>query len=166
MKRKSLAFLVPIAIMAMYSSQIAAQQGSGQNKGQQLQEQTLTFEERLQYLGLDIPDEVKKRFQELDELPSPVLLNPEEYFDWRIMGGVTPVKDQGACGSCWDFAATGAFESAILIGDAVEWDLSEQQVLSCNTGGSSCSGGWMEDAYNLFMGYGAVEESCMPYEAD
>ncbi|MEE8417868.1 MAG: C1 family peptidase [candidate division Zixibacteria bacterium] len=166
MKRKSIAFLVAIAIMAMYSSQIAARDGSGQDKGHQPQKETLTFEERLQYLGLDIPDKVKKRFEELDKLPPPVLLNTQEYFDWRIMGGVTPVKDQGACGSCWDFAATGAFESAIVIADGIEWDLSEQQVLSCNTGGSSCDGGWMEDAYDVFMGYGAVEESCMPYEAD
>jgi hypothetical protein len=166
MKRKPITFLVAVAIMAICSWQIAAAAGSDQNNGRQPQKETLTFEQRLQHLGLDIPDDVKKRFEELDKLPSPVLLNTEEYFDWRIMGGVTPVKDQGACGSCWDFAATAAFESAIMIADGIEWDLSEQQVLSCNTGGSSCSGGWMEDAYDVFMGYGAVDESCMPYEAD
>lgn len=166
MTRRSVAFLAGIIILAIGPMPLAAEQDSSLDKDNTHERSTLTFEERLQYLGLDIPDEVKRRFEELDRLPPPVLLNPEEYFDWRLMGGVTPVKDQASCGSCWDFAATGAFESAILIADSVEWDLSEQQVLSCNTGGSSCSGGWMEDAYNLFMSYGAVEERCMPYEAD
>ena len=166
MKRRSAAFLAGIAILVVFPLLAAAQQSSALIKADSPEKSGLTFEERLQHLGLNIPDEVKKRFEELDKLPPPMLLNTEEYFDWRTMRGVTPVKDQGNCGSCWDFAATGAFESSILIADGVEWDLSEQQVLSCNTGGSSCSGGWMEDAYDLFMDYGAVEESCMPYEAD
>lgn len=166
MRNEFIVILLAIAVLAMSAVGVVAQDDSGKNGVQNAKEKTLTFEERLQYLGLDIPDEVKKRFEELDKLPPPVLLNTEDYFDWRTMGGVTPVKDQGNCGSCWDFAATGAFESAVLIADSIEWDLSEQQVLSCNTGGSSCNGGWMEDAYAVFMGYGAVEESCMPYEAD
>ena len=166
MIRKSIAILLAVAVMAMSATWVAAQQDSGQNSGQKPKKENLSFEERLQYLGLEIPDEVKKRFEELDRLPPPVLLNTEDFFDWRMMGGITPVKDQGNCGSCWDFAATGAFESAVLIADSIEWDLSEQQVLSCNTGGSSCAGGGMEDAYAVFMGYGAVEEACMPYQAD
>ena len=124
------------------------------------------LQERMKYLGLIIPDHVRRRFEKLDKQPPPVLLSTEDVFDWRVMGGVTPVKNQGQCGSCWDFAATGAFESSVLINTEIEMDLSEQQVLSCNTGGSSCGGGWMEDAYYIFMNYGAVYESCMPYEAD
>lgn len=126
----------------------------------------LPLEERILRLGLRIPDEVQRRFAKLDKLPPPVLLDTEDIFDWRELNGVTPVKDQASCGSCWDFAATGSFESAILIADNEELDLSEQQVLSCNTGGSSCDGGWMADAYNLFMSYGAIDETNMPYEAD
>jgi len=126
----------------------------------------LSPEERRMRLGLNIPEEVRLRFQELDKLPPPVILDTEEIFDWRDLNGVTPVTDQLSCGSCWDFAATAAFESAYLIAEDVVLDLSEQQVLSCNTGGGSCEGGWMEDAYNLFMSYGAVGETCMPYQAD
>jgi C1A family cysteine protease len=126
----------------------------------------MPLEERIKHLGLIIPDDVKERFEELNKLPVPELKESRDRFDWREMDGVTPVKNQADCGSCWDFAATGALESIVLITDSIEWDLSEQQVLSCNTGGSSCDGGWMDDAYNLFMSYGAVEESCMPYEAD
>jgi C1A family cysteine protease len=87
-------------------------------------------------------------------------------WDWREQGGVTPVKDQGACGSCWIFCAEGAFESLILIETAQELDLSEQQVLVCNEEGYGCGGGWMYVAYNVFMSPGAVLEACMPYMAD
>ena len=97
----------------------------------------------------------------VDYPPAP---NPT-IFDWRDMGGTTEVKNQGNCGSCWAFCATAAFESIIKINTGVEWDLSEQQVVSCNTGGDDCDGGWMNSAYNLFRSYGAVEESCMPYTA-
>ncbi len=126
----------------------------------------LSPEERQARLGLNIPEEVRLRFQELNKLPPPVLLDTEEIFDWRDLNGVTPVTDQQSCGSCWDFAATAAFESAYLIAEGVVLDLSEQQVLSCNTEGGSCDGGWMEYAYNLFMSYGAVGEDCMPYQAN
>jgi hypothetical protein len=125
----------------------------------------LPIEERHKRLGLVIPEAAKDRFVELNQLPPPALLNPQDIFDWRLMNGVTPVKDQASCGSCWDFAATGAFESAYLIGTGIVPDFSEQQVLSCNTGGSSCAGGWMWDGYDLFMTYGAIDESCMPYQA-
>lgn len=126
----------------------------------------LPLEERRARLGLVIPEDVKQRFEELNKLPSPILLNTEDYFDWREFGCVTPVKDQGDCGSCWDFAATGAFESAYLIAIGIVPDFSEQQVLVCNGGGSSCDGGSTDDAYILFVMYGVVDESCMPYQAD
>jgi hypothetical protein len=54
-------------------------------------------------------------------------------FDWRDYGVVTPAKDQGSCGSCWAFTSAGALESKILILGGPEYDLSEQQQVSCNT---------------------------------
>jgi hypothetical protein len=126
----------------------------------------IPLDERYHYLGVVIPDEAARRFAILDSLPSPPLLATEAVFDWRLLGGVTPVKNQGGCGSCWDFAATGAFESAYLVATGDVPDFSEQQVLSCNTGGSSCAGGWSGDAYDLFRAFGAVDEICMPYEAN
>jgi C1A family cysteine protease len=125
----------------------------------------LPLEERHKLLGARLPEEARRHFAELDNQPSPPLLNPQSYFDWRNLGGVTPVKNQGGCGSCWDFAATGSFESAYLIATGDTLDLSEQQVLSCNAGNSGCGGGWTNDAYNLFRDYGSIGESCMPYQA-
>lgn len=167
MKRLILIFgiILFMGLVLVYTQSLnAEEQDSSEFADRQMND--VFLKERMKYLGLIIPENVKKRFEELDKQPPPMLLNTEDVFDWREMGGVTPVKDQGQCGSCWDFAATGAFESAVLINTDIEMDLSEQQVLSCNTGGSSCSGGWMEDAYDIFMNYGAVYESCMPYEAD
>lgn len=89
-------------------------------------------------------------------------------FDWRDSGVMTPVKNQGGCGSCWDFAATAAFEAAVKKHDGIEYDLSEQQVLSCNIygQGASCDGGTADAVFDLFTRYGAVLESCMPYQAN
>ena len=62
--------------------------------------------------------------------PSPQLPSA---FDWRNRNGVTPVKDQARCGSCWAFSTVGLLESKIRIKDGVIEDLSEQYLVSCNT---------------------------------
>ncbi len=93
-------------------------------------------------------------------------------WDWRERNGVTSIKDQGACGSCWAFAAVGTFESAIKIQDGTEEDLSEQWLVSCTDAGS-CNGGWFTTAFEYFLwnldpcgDTGAVLEEDFPYEAD
>lgn len=94
-----------------------------------------------------------------DKDPLPVV------FDWRTLNGVTPAKNQGSCGSCWAFAATGEMEAKIRIyyGNRV-LDLSEQQIISCNPYGSGCGGGWAGSAYYVFQHRGGVTEDAMPYE--
>ncbi|MDD3643624.1 MAG: C1 family peptidase, partial [Candidatus Krumholzibacteria bacterium] len=99
----------------------------------------------------------------------PVITAPEgatydPVFDWRAMGGATPAKDQGGCGSCWDFAATGQLESHVKIFEGREEDLSEQQVLDCTPYDAGCDGGWASAAYYVWINYGAVREVCLPYE--
>lgn len=86
-------------------------------------------------------------------------------WDWRDHDGVTPVQDQGGCGSCWAFASVGALEAAARLTDGVIYDLSEQQLISCNTFGYSCNGGWFEGCYDVFATHGAILEESMPYEA-
>jgi C1A family cysteine protease len=63
--------------------------------------------------------------------------------DWRAQGAVTPVKQQGQCGACWSFAATGALEGAWkLFGPNHTLDsLSEQQLVDCSAKNSGCDGG-------------------------
>lgn len=63
-------------------------------------------------------------------------------FDWRNYGVVTPIKDQGNCGSCWAFTASGFLESeSIRRGGVKNVDLSEQYLLKCNTASAGCNGG-------------------------
>eukprot|EP00756_Hemistasia_phaeocysticola_P037146 Hpha_TRINITY_DN16680_c2_g6::TRINITY_DN16680_c2_g6_i1::g.182353::m.182353 len=65
--------------------------------------------------------------------------------DWRTKGAVTPVKDQGQCGSCWAFSTTGVTESHnYLHGDGKLTQLSEQEFVSCQKG---CNGGSPVYAY-------------------
>jgi C1A family cysteine protease len=95
-----------------------------------------------------------------------------ETFDWRDKGVVTrakderhpvsPADDQGRCGSCWAFAAVGAFESKILIAGGAEYDLSEQQQVSCNTEQYGCCGGYLNAAL-FWRDRGPVQESCTDY---
>lgn len=127
----------------------------------------LTDEELLSLCGLKIPPDLDarraraKREGRMIEAISGMAFPAT--FDWRTQGGVTSIKNQGNCGSCWAFAAAGAFESQILIGSGLDEDLSEQAVMACNTYGDGCDGGWMSTCYDMWMDYGAVREACMPY---
>jgi C1A family cysteine protease len=105
------------------------------------------------------------------EAPSQTAVVLPVAFNWRNNNGnyVTPVKNQGSCGSCWDFAATATAESATLIGNLTPYtqnplDLSEQVVLSCS-GAGSCGGGWTSGAGNFLIKTGTPLESCYPYTA-
>jgi C1A family cysteine protease len=82
-------------------------------------------------------------------------------WDWRTMNGVTPVKDQGGCGSCWAFGTIGAAESMLAIKSDTTVDLSEQQLIACNTLSYGCSGGWW--VFDMLMNPGAALESAFPY---
>jgi len=115
-------------------------------------------------LDQDIYEQFFHTMPSVDSLPAS--------FDWRNNNGnwLTPIKNQGQCGSCWAFAAVGAAESAIKIATSdplTNPDLAEQYLVSdCHSYSSiqTCCGGSKELALNFIRDIGIPDEACMPYE--
>jgi C1A family cysteine protease len=90
-------------------------------------------------------------------------------WDWGSCNGViTPVRNQGQCGSCWAFSATENIESyCVLAGASSEW-YSVEQIVDCDTSGEDqgCNGGWPSGAYTYIKNAGGIEtETAYPYTA-
>lgn len=87
--------------------------------------------------------------------------------DWTTLGAVTPVKDQGQCGSCWSFSATGAMEGSYQVASSHLVSLAEQQLVDCDTatGNEGCNGGWPYLSMTYASINGACKESSYPYRA-
>ncbi|CAO2041916.1 unnamed protein product [Urochloa humidicola] len=94
-------------------------------------------------------------------------------FDWRDHGAVGPVKNQGSCGSCWSFSASGALEGAHFLSTGKLEVLSEQQMVDCDhecdpsdarSCDAGCNGGLMTTAFRYLQKVGGLEsEKDYPY---
>ncbi|XP_062521536.1 digestive cysteine proteinase 1-like [Corticium candelabrum] len=89
--------------------------------------------------------------------------------DWRLIGAVTPVKDQGICGSCWSFGTAETIEGALFLHKkrTMMVELSQQNLMDCTWqyGNNGCDGGEEWRAYEWIMANGgiATADSYGPY---
>jgi len=132
----------------------------------------LTEQEMQSRMGVRLPENVEDmRANATMHIVVPSSGPEQATIDYRWWGGVTPVKNQGQCGSCYSFSASGALETA-------EWmrnkktrlpDVSEQNIVDCTVqapyNNHGCSGGWMWNAFKYIQDVGGImPQSYYPYE--
>lgn len=114
--------------------------------------------------------EIKSEKDSPSSLSSPVSpATLPSSWDWRNVHGenwMTPVRDQGSCGSCWAFGALGSVEAGINLhyNQHLDVDLSEQDVV-CSYPGSCYWGGNVLLSFLHLRDRGLVTEQCLPYRA-
>jgi C1A family cysteine protease len=92
--------------------------------------------------------------------------------DWRAKGAVTPVKNQGECGSCYAFSAIGALEAAVFRNTGRLEVLSEQNIVDCTTDdhtyySGGCDGGTQDTGMKYAIdNNGVASDAGYPYEGE
>jgi len=130
--------------------------------------QTATFDVN-QFSGMAFA-EFSSRFLNLvdseeTDLPAlgevPVLENRASDIDWDV----TPVKNQGSCGSCWAFGTMGSIEHRHKVKTGTTVDLAEQQLVDCDKVSHGCSGGLPSSAMNYLANKDIFTTASYPYKA-
>merc|ERR1712147_478790 len=105
-------------------------------------------------------------YKPVERLSEPELLDTENLADevnWVTKGAVTPVKNQGQCGSCWSFSTTGSVEGAMFLKTGKLQSFSEQQLVDCDKVDQGCNGGLMDNAFKYIESNPLQLESAYPY---
>ncbi|XP_047461694.1 procathepsin L-like [Mugil cephalus] len=123
---------------------------------------TEEINEKLNGFKLEDPDGfTNATFKDASGLSAP------QSVDWRKDGLVSPVRNQGLCGSCWAFSSLGALEGQMKKKTGVLVSLSPQNLVDCssNVGNLGCRGGFISRSYTYIINNGGVDsESFYPYE--
>ena len=114
------------------------------------------------YLGLKAKSITKKCYGQVKPVP-----NPPSEVNWGEKGAVTPVRNQGSCGSCWAFSTIGSLEGLAAIEKGTLLSLSVQQLVDCakkEYGNEGCNGGDMDSAMWYVIDNGITSEARYPYK--
>eukprot|EP00505_MAST-04D_sp_SCG-Rhode-Island_P001192 Stramenopile-MAST_4_protein_1192 len=124
------------------------------------------FAER--FTGYKTKDAYLRRTKNYDHTLSAKANAAPSSIDWSQKGAVTPVKNQGQCGSCWAFSTTGSVEGAFQIAGNKLTSLSEQELVDYDraSGDNGCQGGLMDNAFGFIIKNGGLcTEAAYPYKA-
>ena len=120
----------------------------------------------------DRTDDEIKMLNGFKEMPTKTEMNYATFnttatgpIDWRAKGAVTPVKNQGQCGSCWSFSTTGAMEGAHFVATGQLLSLSESNLVDCSWLNHGCNGGMMDLAFQYAESHPLETEADYPYVA-
>eukprot|EP00116_Pleurobrachia_bachei_P003702 sb/3463964/ len=117
---------------------------------------TMAEAEKESYLGLNVTGHANEERAGEDLLAKRVSVPTEKL--WTNEGKVTPVKNQGSCGSCWTYAAVGGLETRYASKAGVLRNFAEQEYLDCVYEGrrNGCNGGWTNDCFDYSVTHGRL----------
>jgi len=127
----------------------------------------LTHDEYRSLLSPVTDDAIKRATEDMIAYDLPPWVDIPKTKDWRDDKVVTPVKNQGACGSCYSFSTTGALEGACAIKTGTLKSFSEQQIMDCSWdyGNNGCNGGMFDRAFYYINKQGGIDsEASYPYQ--